>query len=106
MDFNNIKSILILKEDDLDDLFDIMNDHKIKISDIKNFDYLFTNEFIYDMARYLIEELNYYDMEEVDKYLSDYDILMFFSDCEIDRFKKTDINYIGLKQKSYKLEVE
>lgn len=94
---SDIRSILIVEEDNLDELFDIMNEKGIRISKIKDFEYLFTAELIYNMTRELIEQ-GFNDLKEVTEYVEDKEVLIFLSDCYYDIFEKTDIFFIDLKK--------
>ena len=96
---SQLKSILLLEEKYLDELFDIMNEYKIKISKVSDFKDMFTNEFIYSLTRELLDSYYFNDLSEITDYFDNIEVLVFLSDCFDDRlFLGTNIFYIDLEE--------
>lgn len=98
MEAKDIKSVLILSDNDWDNLLDIMNTKKIEVMNLLEMPYILDHMSIYSLAHTLIDNYGYSDVKEVVEYLNKNEVTLLYSNTNFKSyFRNTNICFVNIE---------
>lgn len=89
MDFNGV---LIINDKDIDELLDLMNQHKFQIKSAHLGENVFTDTFIHNLFYSLLKQ-GFDGLKEIADYINKNEITIFLTDCNSDIFTNPEMFY-------------